>query len=87
MIFEPDDAKYIFAIAIDTGGNIYLGTGPQGKVYKLDPSGKKSQLIYDSRDKNILALAIGQDVFVYAGSHSRGLVYKINPRTKTATVL
>ena len=87
VIFEPDDAKYIFAIAIDDGGNIYLGTGPQGKVYQLDPLGKKSQLVYDSRDKNILALAIGQDGFVYAGSDSRGLVYKINPRTKTATVL
>jgi len=87
VIFEPDDAKYIFAIAIDDGGNIYLGTGPEGKVYQLDPLGKKSQLVYDSRDKNILALAIGQDGFVYAGSDSRGLVYKINPRTKTATVL
>jgi len=87
VIFELNEEKYIFAIAIDAGGNIYLGTGPQGKVYRLEPLGKKSQLIYDSRDKNILSLAIGQDGFVYAGSDSRGLVYKINPRTKTAAVL
>ncbi len=87
VIFEPDEDKYIFAIEVDSGGNIYLGTGPEGKVYKLDSSGKKSQLIYDSQDKNILSLAAGQDGFVYAGSDSRGLIYKINPRTKTATVL
>jgi hypothetical protein len=87
VIFELDDDKYIFAIALDAGGNIYLGTGPEGKIYQLDPSGKKPKLIYDSLDKNILSLAIGQDGFVYAGSDSRGLVYKINPRTKTATVL
>ncbi|MGB2808618.1 MAG: hypothetical protein WBC22_12815 [Sedimentisphaerales bacterium] len=88
VIFELDDEdKYIFAIAVDAGGNIYLGTGPEGKVYKLESSGKKPQLVYDSQDKNILALAIGQDGFVYAGSDSRGLVYRINPRTKTATVL
>jgi len=91
VIFEPnsdeDRTKYIFAIDIDEGGNIYLGTGPQGKVYQLDPLGKESQLVYDSPDKNILSLAAGQDGFVYAGSDSRGLVYKINPRTKTATVL
>jgi len=87
VIFELNEEKYIFAIAIDAGGNIYLGTGPQGKVYRLDPLGKKSQLIYDSLDKNILSLAIGRDGFVYAGSDSRGLVYKINPRTKTAAVL
>ncbi|MHC4557223.1 MAG: Ig-like domain-containing protein [Planctomycetota bacterium] len=87
VIFEPNEAKYIFAIAMDDGGNIYLGTGPEGKVYKLDSLGKKAQLVYESRDKNILSLAIGQDGTVYAGSDSRGLVYKIDPRTKKATVL
>ncbi len=95
-IFEPNDAEassgsehtmYIFAIAVDSAGNIYLGTGPLGKVYKLDSFGKNPQLIYDSTDKNILSLAIGQDGFIYAGSDSRGLVYRINPRDKTATVL
>jgi len=87
VIFEPNDAKYIFAIAIDGTGNIYLGTGPQGKIYKLDSFGKDPQLIYDSRDKNILSLAVGQDGFLYAGSDSRGLVYKISPRDKVVTVL
>ncbi len=86
-IFEPDDAKYIFAIETDNVGNIYLGTGPEGKIYVLDPSGKVAQLVYDSPDKNILSLLAGQDGFVYAGSDTRGLVYKINPRNKTATVL
>jgi len=86
-IFEPDDAKYIFAIAVDQGGNIYLGTGPEGKIYQLNSLGKKPQLIYDSRDKNILSLAIGGDGCLYAGSDTRGLIYKINPRTKKITVL
>ncbi|MHC4389154.1 MAG: hypothetical protein ACYSX1_11160, partial [Planctomycetota bacterium] len=87
-IFEPNDAKYIFAIATDDKGNIYLGTGPEGKVYRFDPFDPAATgLVYDSLDKNILSLAIGKDGFVYAGSDNRGLVYKIDPRTKTATVL
>ena len=86
-IFEPNDAKYIFALALDDGGNIYLGTGPEGKIYQLNSLGKKPQLIYDSRDKNILSLAIGRDGYLYAGSDTRGLVYKIHPRTKKVTVL
>lgn len=86
-IFEPNDASYIFDIKTDNVGNIYLGTGPQGKVYALDPSGKVSQLVYDSPDKNILAIAPGKDGSIYAGSDTRGLIYKINPRTKTATVV
>lgn len=87
VIFEPNDAKYIFAIAVDDSGSIYLGTGPEGKIYRLDSFGREPQLLYQSRDKNILSLAIGKDGFVYAGSDSRGLVYKINPDDKTATVL
>jgi len=86
-IFEPNDATYIFDIEIDNVGNIYLGTGPEGKVYALDPSGKVAQLVYDSPDKNILTVAAGRDGAIYAGSDTRGLVYKINPRNKTATVV
>ncbi len=87
VLFEPNDANYIFAIAVDDGGNICLGTGPEGKVYRLDSLGKKAQVIYNSRDKNILSLAVGQDGWIYAGSDGRGLVYKINPRTKETMVL
>lgn len=87
LVFEPNDAKYIFAIDIDAGGNIYLGTGPEGKVYQSDPFGKNSSVVYDSLDKNILSLAAGPDKFLYAGSDGRGLVYKIDLRTRQATVL
>ncbi|MBN2594985.1 MAG: hypothetical protein JXA81_15880 [Sedimentisphaerales bacterium] len=86
-IFEPDDAKYIFALALDEGGNIYLGTGPEGKIYKLNSLGKNPQMIYESRDKNILSLAVGKDGYIYAGSDTRGLVYKIHTRTNKVTVL
>jgi len=79
-IFEPDpnDAKYIFAIAVGEGGSIYLGTGPEGKIYKLDSLGKNPKLLYDARDKNILSLAVGADGYIYAGSDGRGLIYKIH---------
>ena len=85
-LFEPNDANYIFAIAVGDAGEIYLGTGPEGKVYRLGPFGGNPEVIYDSVDKNILSLAIGVDGFVYAGSDSRGIVYRINPWEKTATV-
>jgi len=87
LVFSPEGAKYIFAIGIDAGGNIYLGTGPEGKVYGSDAFGKKPAVVYDSLDKNILSLAAGSDSFVYAGSDGRGLVYKIDIRAKEATVL
>ncbi len=87
VIFEPDDAKYIFAVALDSDGNIYLGTGPEGKIYKLDSRGKNDRVIYDSRDKNIMSLAIGRDGNIYAGTDGRGLVYRIDSETEKATVV
>ena len=86
-IFEPDDAKYIYAIALDDFGNIYLGTGPKGNIYKLDSLGKKPELIYSARDKNILSLLTDKDGFLYAGSDERGLIYKIKMKNHEATVL
>ncbi len=86
-VFEPEDAKYIFAITVDDEGSIYLGTGPKGRIYRLDSFGKNAEEIYDSLDKNILSLAVGGDGFIYAGSDSRGLVYKIDPEEKKAAVL
>jgi outer membrane protein assembly factor BamB len=86
-IFEPNDANYIFAIALGKSGDIYLGTGPEGKIYRLDHFGKGQELVYDSTDKNILSLAVGDDGFIYAGSDTRGLIYRIDPMTKKATVL
>ena len=88
-VFEPDpnDAKYIFAIAVGAGGSIYLGTGPEGKIYKLDSLGKNAKLLYEARDKNILSLAVGTDGYIYAGSDGRGLIYKIHTGTGKATVL
>ncbi len=87
VIFEPNDASYIFAIVLDKKKNIYMATGPNGKIYRLNASGKKAEVIHECEDKNILSLAISDDGFVYAGTDTRGLVYKIDPKTKRASVL
>ncbi len=86
-LFEPNDANYIFAIMVVKTGDIYLGTGPQGKIYRLDSLGKKAEIFADTPDKNILSLAQGPDGLIYAGSDTRGLVYKIDPQTRQASVL
>jgi hypothetical protein len=86
-VFKPSDANYIFAIAVDKQGDIYVGTGPKGKIYRLDSLCKKGDLIAETTDKNILSLATGADRLVYAGSDGRGLVYSINPKTKEVKVL
>jgi len=88
VIYEPNkaEASYIFSIALDGNGDIYLGTGPHGMIYKLDRKSHKAELVYDSEDKNIMSLAV-RDGFIFAGSDTRGLIYKIDSRTKAVGVL
>ena len=85
-VFEDDRVKYIFAIVRDSDNNIYLGTGPEGLIFRLDPFCQDPQVIYDAQDKSILSLAV-HDGIIYAGSDQRGVIYKIEPETKRTTVL
>lgn len=86
VVFEDTKVQYIFDIALDEENNVYLATGPNGCIYRLNAFCQNPELIYEARDKNILSLLV-KDGVVYAGSDERGLIYKINPQEKTATVL
>jgi hypothetical protein len=87
VIFEPNEAKYIFAICVAKDGRIFLGTGPQGKIYELNSDGGDGRVIYSSSDKNILSLAAASDGTILAGTDTRGLVYRIEPDSGSAEVL
>jgi len=84
--FEPNEAKYIFSIIKGADGNLYAGTGPEGRIYKIDGSGEVAE-VYKAKDKNILSLAAGEDGMIYAGSDERGLVYRIDTSDNKASVL
>ncbi len=86
VVFEDERVQYIFAMAQDADNNLYLGTGPEGLVYRLNAFCQNPEVIYDARDNNILSLIV-RDGMVYAGCDQRGLVYKIDPQEKRATVL
>lgn len=87
VVFEPDQAGYIFAMTTGPDGSIFLGTGPEGKIYKLDPMAGDAQVLYDSEDNNILSLATDEQGMLYAGSDTAGLVYMIDPARGQVRVL
>jgi len=67
---------YIWSSAVDSQGNVYLGTGHDGKTYKITPAGAGS-LLYDAAELDVTALAIGRDGALYAGTSPDGKVYRI----------
>src|ERR1043166_8037307 len=67
---------YIWSSAVDSQGNVYLGTGHDGKIYKITPTGTGS-LLYDAPELEPTPLAIGRDGALYAGTSPDGKVYRI----------
>ncbi|HKV36506.1 MAG TPA: hypothetical protein VJP89_19350 [Pyrinomonadaceae bacterium] len=67
---------YVWASAIDNQGNVYLGTGHDGKTFKITANGTGS-LLFDASELDVTALAIGRDGVVYAGTSPDGKVYRI----------
>src|SRR3989440_374024 len=75
QVFSTDQA-YVWSSAADGAGNIYLGTGHDGKIFRVGPDGK-GVLLYDSPELDVTALAVGRDGVLYAGTSPDGKVYRI----------
>src|SRR5882724_3489362 len=67
---------YIWSSAVDSQGNVFLGTGHDGRIYRVAADGKGS-LLYDAAELDVTALAVGQDGVLYAGTSPDGKVYRI----------
>ena len=67
---------YIWSSTIDNQGNTYLGTGHDGKLFKVNSSGSGS-LLYDSAELDVTALAVARDGAIFAGTSPDGKVYRI----------
>jgi sugar lactone lactonase YvrE len=71
------EQPYVWSTAVDGQGNIFLGTGHDGRIYRVSPDGKGS-LLYDASELDVTALAIGRDGVLYAGTSPDGKVYRIS---------
>lgn len=78
------DQPYVWSSVIDNAGNVYLGTGGDGKIFKVETSGKGT-LLADLNELNVSALAIGTRGEIYAATLPDGKVYQI-ASNGTATV-
>ena len=67
---------YIWSSTVDNQGNVFLGTGHDGKTYKITAAGAGT-LLHDASELDVTALAIGRDGAVFAGTSPDGKVYRI----------
>src|SRR5258705_10501223 len=67
---------YVWSSAVDNQGNVFLGTGHDGRIYKVGADGRGT-LLYDAPELDVTALAVGKDGALYAGTSPDGKVYRI----------
>src|SRR5882762_12009636 len=58
---------YIWSSAVGNQGDVFLGTGHDGRIYRVAADGSGS-LLYDAAELDVTALAVGKDGVLYAGT-------------------
>ncbi len=69
------------ALAPAPNGGLYVGTSPDGKIYKVDRDGKATTF-FTPDEKYIWALAVDGKGDVFAATGEKGVVYRITPDGK-----
>ena len=77
VYFEPG-TKYIWDLAVDDSGNLYVATGDHGEIFRVTPKGDHS-VFFKSDEAHIRVMAFDNKGNLIAGSDGSGLVYRISP--------
>ena len=73
--FDPG-ATYIWSLAFGRQGALFVGTGDQGRVFRVARAGQ-GELYYDTGQSNVTALAIDASGRLLAGTEPNGILYRI----------
>ncbi len=68
---------FVYAVASDPAGNIYLGTGNQGKIFRVGANGSGAEWAKLS-EGGVQALAVDSSNRVYAATAPDGKVYRFD---------
>ncbi len=82
LVYETS-APFLWSMVAAPDGTLFIGTGNEGKVFRVDPRGNGS-LFFDSAELEAHALALAPNGDLYVGTSPDGKIYKVD-RNGTAT--
>ena len=68
---------YIWSMVADQKGQLYVGTGNDGRIYRVSAKGD-STLFFDAPELEVYALAMDREDRLYAATSPKGRVYRID---------
>jgi len=85
VVFDPattqEKPKYVWDLAFDAQGRLYIATGAPAAIYRLTDGGKPD-LFFRSDEEHIRSIAFDKAGNLIAGSDGTGLIYRIDPQGK-----
>jgi hypothetical protein len=83
LIYETA-APFLWAMVPGSDGSLFIGTGNEGKVFRIDGDGKGT-MFFDSTELEAHALAAAPDGGLYVGTSPDGKIYKVDRRGQPTT--
>src|SRR5688572_16304642 len=75
LVYETS-APFLWALVPGSDGSIFLGTGNEGRVFRVDGDGNGASF-FDAAELEAHALALAPDGGLYVGSSPDGKIYKV----------
>ena len=77
VFFDPK-TKYIWDMAFDNDGRLYIATGDNGEIFRVEKTGQGA-VFFKSDEAHMRVLAFDPKGNVIAGSDGGALIYRITP--------
>lgn len=85
VFFDPSE-KYIWALAVDTAGRLWVGAGNPAVIYRVDANGT-GQPVYKPPAAHVVALARDAQGRMLAGTESPGRLYRFDAADRPFVLL
>src|SRR5215831_11263229 len=76
LVYETA-APFLWTMVAAPDGTLFIGSGNEGKVFKVDPQGKGS-LFFDSAELEVHAIALAPNGGLYVVTSPDGRIYKVD---------
>jgi hypothetical protein len=70
-------APFLWALAIAPDGSVFVGSGNEGQVYRVDADGTGS-VFFDAEELEVHAIALAPGGGIYAATSPDGKIYKVD---------
>ncbi|HMF75676.1 MAG TPA: hypothetical protein VK604_08455 [Bryobacteraceae bacterium] len=81
QLFFDAKCKYIWSMAFDKSGDLFVATGDAGIIYKVTPDGKGTQF-FDTQETHARSMVLDEAGNLIVGTEPGGLILRISPQGK-----